>query len=373
MIGSQKIGKSFMGALNYNLRKLNHPDPKQRAELLETNFTSLDKEQIKMEVELLRLLRPNLNRYVYHTSLNFSKDEDLQNSQLLSIALQYLEAQGYTNNQYFIFRHHDADHPHLHLLVNRIAFDGSVVSDSNNYKKSENILRNIERRYDLISVEPSSQVHQRAANKDELEMVTRTGMPSEKMVLQEMMKKMLNQKNLTIPELIKKGEQAGINFLFNQASTGRVTGVTYFHNDFKIKGQSLGNSFKWAEIIKKIDYEQIRDSKAIGKANSRTRAIYGELTITNPTGQQQGGNGSNEFYPGNAEGFGYFDGQPTVVNETGNEDHTNRKRPLEANQDADTLYRDISDTLYRDTSEINILIADDEDDAKKYRKRNKGR
>lgn len=96
MIASQKIGESFMGALNYNLKKLTHPDPKQRAELLDTNFTSLDKEQIKQEVELLRQLRPNLNRYVYHTSLNFSKEDQLQNSQLLSIALQYLEANGFT-------------------------------------------------------------------------------------------------------------------------------------------------------------------------------------------------------------------------------------------------------------------------------------
>ncbi|HEY2581925.1 MAG TPA: relaxase/mobilization nuclease domain-containing protein, partial [Mucilaginibacter sp.] len=288
MIASQKIGKSFMGALNYNLKKLNHPDLQRRAVLLETNFTSLDKEQIRKEVELLRQLRPNLNRYVYHTSLNFSKEDQLQNNQLLSIAIQYLQANGFTNNQYFIFRHHDALHPHLHLLVNRISFDGSVVSDSNNYKKSEDILRSIERQYNLIPVAPSIQVHQRATGKDELEMIIRTGRPSEKMLLQEMMKNLLSQKNLTIPKLIRHGEQAGIHFLFNQASTGRITGITYFHNRFKIKGQSLGNAFKWAEIIKKINYEQNRDSKAISKANGRTKAIYGELQSDSWAGQREG-------------------------------------------------------------------------------------
>jgi hypothetical protein len=86
MIASQKIGKSFMGALNYNLKKLKHPDSSQRAELLDTNFTSLDKEQVRREIDLVRELRPNLNRYVYHTSLNFSKEDQLQNTALLNRA-----------------------------------------------------------------------------------------------------------------------------------------------------------------------------------------------------------------------------------------------------------------------------------------------
>src|ERR1700753_4019532 len=152
MIASQKIGKSFMGALGYNLKKLNYKDPNKRAELLDTNFKSLVIEHIQKEVNLLKELRPNLGKYVYHTSLNFSNAEiqSLSNEKLLAIAHDYLEALGYTDNQYFIFRHYDAEHPHLHLLVNRIRFDGNVVSDSNNYKKSEAILRRLEYQYNII-------------------------------------------------------------------------------------------------------------------------------------------------------------------------------------------------------------------------------
>lgn len=137
MIASQKIGKSFMGALNYNLKKMNHPDTNQRAELLDSNFTTLEKIQIKREVDLFRQLRPNLNRYVYHTSLNFSVDEEksLDNKTMLAIAHDYLRENGFNNHHCLIFRHYDANHPRLHLLVNRIGFDGTVVSDSNNYKK----------------------------------------------------------------------------------------------------------------------------------------------------------------------------------------------------------------------------------------------
>ncbi|UEG54042.1 hypothetical protein LLH06_03530 [Mucilaginibacter daejeonensis] len=45
------IDKSFMGALSYNMRKLDHPNWRIRAELSDMNFASLDKHLIKQEVE----------------------------------------------------------------------------------------------------------------------------------------------------------------------------------------------------------------------------------------------------------------------------------------------------------------------------------
>lgn len=377
MIASQKIGRSFMGALKYNLTKLYHPNPSLRAELLETNFTSLDTRQIKQEVDWLRSLKPHLNRYVYHTSLNFPKEDVLSNEKLLAIAHDYLTENGYDNNQYFIFRHHDADHPHLHLLVNRIAFDGHVVSDSNNYKKSESIIRRIELQYGLtvvsqskyqatklnipttikqnmnkamehhnliatsqhldIAIQPHSYISERAPTKSELEMVLRIGKASEKMSLQEKLKDLLNS-NSNISQLIKEGEKRGIYFLFNQATTGKVTGITYFHDGFKAKGQALGNRFKWAEIIKIINYEQDRDRKAISQANVRTKATYGELTSATgglPSGEQRrNGDGSNELYTSGSEGIGHHNGQLSEIEPDRTEDKSDREGSLETDKDA---------------------------------------
>jgi hypothetical protein len=361
MIALQKIGKSFMGALKYNWNKLTYPDPNIRAVLLSTNFTSLDLGFIRKEVDLIKSLRPSLGRYVYHTSLSFSKEDVLDNKTMLAIAEDYLMLSGYFNNQYFIFRHHDADHPHLHLLVNRITFDGEVVSDSNNYKKSEAILRRLEQQYNLVTVEQSNhlsieqhnavseysgnrldlitdergkdvageqesgvyieqlnnlsaersnngamslgkRVHPerdkdgsvergsrvtigryiqtplRAPTKSELEMVKRTGEASAKMELQERILRLVSGPGISLQEFINKCEAEGIHLLFNQASTGRVSGITYFYGDLKIKGQKLGNRFKWAELIKNLDYEQGRDGQAISQASERTRAIYGDST-----------------------------------------------------------------------------------------------
>lgn len=445
MIASQKIGKSFMGALNYNLRKLYHPDPALSAELLDTNFTSLDTRQIRKEVDWLRGLKPNLNRYVYHTSLNFSKNDQLDNQKLLAIAHDYLNSSGYNNNQYFIFRHHDADHPHLHLLVNRISFDGTVVSDSNNYKKSEALLRKLELQYNLTAVQQSSYiaierssytatgqhskitkkrpyrkidtgpgsripaelhspaatqpdsyitterrsyVSQRAPTKSELEMVLRSGQPSHKMILQELMSGLLTGQCSTIPDLIKLGEQLDINFLFNQASTGRVTGITYFYDGFKVKGQALGNRFKWAEIIKRISYEQDRDRQAISQANGRTTAKYPEGSAaertsipaaTGPGRSERAGTAYVHPVSNAAEQHRSFGVHPQdsgtatalfPADETGGDnDSRSAERSMEAAQDAHLVDSHGSDQRDHDTDPIRIEIADDEDDALKRRRR----
>lgn len=388
-----------MGALNYNFKKLYHTDAKQRAELLATNFASMETDFIKREVQLICSLRPNLSKYVYHTSLNFSKEElhSLSNQMLTAIALDYLEENGFTNHQYFIFRHHDAEHPHLHLLVNRIGFDGSVVSDSNNYRKSEAILRKLEYQYNLISVEqssfravkrninipvdqnnnvttePNNNISQRAPKKDEIEMALRTGKPSNKMALQEKLKDLLSIKSLNLTELINLGEKQGINFLFNQASTGRISGITYFYNGFKAKGQALGHQFKWAELINKIDYEQVRDSAAIGAANGRTKALYGDLSATERAGEQRNASRIDRFSTGDTENNDFERQQQATIDETGSEDQSGRERSLAANPDVNILHGityDHSDSDFGGS--INIQISDDEDDAKKRRRR-KGR
>ncbi len=298
-----------MGALNYNLKKLNLPDKRIRGELLASNFMSIDSRVISKEIGMVRSLRPNLNRYVYHTSLNFPNEDQsqLSNDKLLAIALDYLQANGFTNNQYMIFRHHDACHPHLHLLVNRISFDGTVVSDSNNYRKSEKILRELEYRYNLISVEQSNfrtieqnsritkeqnsigtkyqknlgtvernnNISRRRPTRNEVGMMIRTGKASNKLLLQELILELIRQQPKSIAEFIRNGEKFGISFLFNQASTGRVSGITYFFKDFRAKGQGLGNQFKWAELIRKVPFDPQIDSAAIAEANNRTMGKFG--------------------------------------------------------------------------------------------------
>jgi len=269
MTADQVKGKGFKGALSYNLSKVE----KGVAEILSSTFSKEDEMQtILKEVNLVRMQRPNLAKYFYHTSLNFPVNEDLKDEQMKTIAGDYLKAMGFGDNQHIIFRHYDADHPHLHILVNRIGYDNSLVSDSRDYQRSENALRQLEKKYGLTEVIGSKEAKERAMTKDEWEMMKRTQEPSAKMKVQELVKGAMSN-NPDIQTFISRLEHSGINVLFNQASTGFVSGISYGYEGMQFKGAHLGNAYKWQAIKTATGYEQERDRAAIHEANVRTENL----------------------------------------------------------------------------------------------------
>jgi len=266
MTADQVKGKGFRGALRYNLQKVDQG----AAKILDMTFASGKEDAIMREVALVRMLRPNLQKYFYHTSLNFPPNENLGDEQMNIIAYEYLNNMGFDQHQFAIFRHFDADHPHLHILVNRISYDGQVVSDSKDYHRSEQVLRRLEKQHGLTEVISSRQAQERAMTKNELEMMKRTDEPSVKMKLQVIIKNVLSQRP-DAEQFIKQLEAQGINVLFNQASTGFVSGISYGYEGMQFKGAHLGNAYKWQAVKNAMSYEQERDCTAIYQANVRTR------------------------------------------------------------------------------------------------------
>jgi hypothetical protein len=259
-------GKGFRGALRYNLQKMEQLN----ATLLDSSFVRMNEQDVMKEIAMVRMLRPNLQKYFYHTSLNFPPDENLHDDKMLKIAKEYLESMGFDQHQYVIFRHFDAGHPHVHLLVNRIGYDGSLVSDSKDYARTESILRKLEKKNGLTPVISSKQAQERATTKNELELVRRKNKPSSKQKLQILIKAITNNKPTT-EEFIKALEKQGVNVLFNQASTGFVSGISFGYEGLLFKGAHLGQAYKWLAVKNSIDYEPERDRQAISQGNIRTR------------------------------------------------------------------------------------------------------
>lgn len=273
MTGNMIKGKGFRGALRYNLEKVD----KGVAEVLSHSFVEVSEKTIMKEIQMVRMLRPNLQKYFYHTSINFPPSEDLSNERMNEIGNEYLKAAGFDQHQFIMFRHRDAEHPHLHILVNRLGYDGKVVSDSNDFARTEKILRDLEKRYNLTEVMPSKQALKRAITKDELEMMKRTNEPSHKVQLQKCIKDVLSTKSrISCSEFIQALHKKGIHVRLNVASTGYVSGVSYSYKDLVVTGSKLGNDFKWTTLRNKLDYQQGRDRAIIEQSNTRT----GKLGVT---------------------------------------------------------------------------------------------
>src|SRR4051812_8157355 len=118
MIAVIDISGNFSQKLDYHLQKMQLEQMDERARLLDSSFVSFDKKNIEKEVAYLRAARPRVDMYTYHTSLSFHPSERLSDDKILSIAKDYMEQSGLRHSQHLVFRHHDTEHPHVHILAN---------------------------------------------------------------------------------------------------------------------------------------------------------------------------------------------------------------------------------------------------------------
>lgn len=304
MIAIQKV-HSFADAFNYNDKKLNLPDKNQRAELLDHNFLDTSREAVLQEIKMINSLHSNrMKNDGYHVALSFSENDMISDEMLKAIADDYKKGMGFSeDNLFLLYKHNDGEghrHIHAHLLLHRLSIDPNtgktkLVSDSNNYQRSEKQCCEIEKKYGLETVRSSKEAQDRSPNKDELEMIQRTGKISDRMLMQELVKDALSKADSMI-NFINRCKENGVYLLFNQSeSTGRVSGVTYVSADgFIAKGQKLGNQFKWSNLITHLNYEQSRDRQTIGETNRNTRERFKDLL-------NQGNRGSENWNTGNSQ------------------------------------------------------------------------
>ena len=59
---------------------------------------------------------------------------------------------GFASAPWVAVVHQDTDHQHMHLMACRIGFDGKTISDANDFRKSEAIVRQIEAEFGLAAV-----------------------------------------------------------------------------------------------------------------------------------------------------------------------------------------------------------------------------
>ena len=147
MVAKISVGNSLYGALAYNGEKINEA----QGRLLTTNRIYNDGSgtvDINKAMEGFHTFLPpqmKVEKPVVHISLNPHPDDmELQN-----IAREYLEKLGFGNQPYLVFKHEDIDRHHLHIVTVRVDENGKCISDKNNYYRSKQITRELEKKYEL--------------------------------------------------------------------------------------------------------------------------------------------------------------------------------------------------------------------------------
>lgn len=275
MIGKQHIGSSFYGVLQYHQKKKDDG----MGEIIDSNMTIAKSAFMAKEFEIVSQLRPNLKRAVYHTSLSLPYEDYLSDEKFAELGNYYLNDMGFTDNQFIILRHFDEKHQHIHILANRVRFDGTVVSDGNNYKRSEVVVRKLEKQFKLSITKGSEHSMEKALTMAEIQKTFREGKIPIKLRLQQDIKETLLE-NLSLEDFTEKLKKLEIYPQLNRSkTTGHISGISFKYEDIIYKGSSLGKGYSWNKLKLKLQHGENTNSKTILNPTVKNRAIREETRV----------------------------------------------------------------------------------------------
>ncbi len=270
MIGNQTKGRGFRGLLDY-LEK------QEDAKLIGGNMGGNNAIALAREFKISRQLNPEGDRVVYHASLSLPPNERLDEATWNEIANRYLEEMGFNSNQYVVYRHSNTERDHIHICASRIRLDnGKIVHDGWDYKRSETIIRQLEKDYGLqptlsshekLSRNPSIG-QQRRVEREQREYTNGDRFSPQERPIKQQLQELIDRAtvdNPTMPQLIERLQIEGVKVRHGLTRNGKSKGISYSWKDQQFSGTHLGAAYTFPGLQKHkcVDYQPKRDDARI--------------------------------------------------------------------------------------------------------------
>lgn len=263
MIGGITKGSCFSGCVEYALA-LKEKNKEARLLYSEGLLTDTPKDIID-GFECQRHLNSRVQHWCGHISLSYSpKDaERMDDDFMVKLALEYMDKMGIKNTQFIIARHLDSstkslcsaknEHPHCHIVYNRVDNDGKCVSDSFEYYRNNEICDEMKRKYGLTYGE----------NKDNVKTERLKGRPKTRQEIYlavQAAKKSAKDWTTFQRELARKG--ITVRKKFRRGST-EVDGLSYFKDGQKFKASQVDRNGRcsYDVICRALDRNKKRQSQ----------------------------------------------------------------------------------------------------------------
>jgi hypothetical protein len=286
MVGKIKRGKNFKAVCDYLL----DGDKEIAPEIIGGNMVSTTSQDLAVEFSMFTALNRRVKVPVKHFSLSFAPgDGEISDEIKCNLAADYMERMGYGHSQYLVVSHsrtdHDHDHDHIHIVANAVDLDGNWVNDRLDWKRSQTILRDLEREYDLTPVISSWD-----KNRDKFA-ATRTDRRFERLLaigtqpteierVRAQIQTKISQAVYgakTMTEFCARLQSLGVSPIPRITRTGIVLGLSYQQGDVVIRGSDLDQASFPALQSRGVDYEIERDLY-----NLKTVLKGGQIDLSEP-------------------------------------------------------------------------------------------
>ena len=156
MIAKISSSENLAGALGYNFKKVVSGDASVLlAEGLYANPEGgYTMEEVLSDMQAAIPKKCRTKNVVFHCSLNPHPDEKLSDEQLTQITQEYMQALGYGEQPYIVFKHNDIAREHIHIVSLRVDSLGRKINDKFENRHSKRITDLLERKYGLIPSTP---------------------------------------------------------------------------------------------------------------------------------------------------------------------------------------------------------------------------
>jgi hypothetical protein len=234
MIGKILKGRSFKGCVSYVI------DAKDAKLLACEGVLDIDKNTIINSFYMQSLLNPKLSKCVGHIPLAFSPDDKfrLTDHFMIQLAKEYMKEMKIENTQYIIVRHTNTDHPHCHIVFNRVGNDSKTISDKNDHYRNEKICKQIKDKYNLTY----------GKGKDNVNVQKLKGTEQTKYEIYHAVKDALPKaKNWQQFEDALKQKGISIEYKY-KGQTNEAQGLSFKMGDYSFKGSEVDRRFSYSKL-----------------------------------------------------------------------------------------------------------------------------
>ena len=243
-------GSDFKGVVDYIL------DKGKNAQVVAYDGLFMEnKETIAMSFNAQSLMNGNVAKPVGHIALSFSKEDEprLTNCVMGGIALEYMERMGIRDTQFFIARHFDKEHPHVHIAFNRIDNNGNTISDRHERLRSTRICKELTLIYGLHMANGKENV-----KRNRLKEPDKT-----KYELYDILKTevgICGNWGVLVANL--KRQVVEVHFS-HRGQTDEIQGVVFTKNGYHFNGSKVDRRFSYSKIDAALQSNRCRERKGM--------------------------------------------------------------------------------------------------------------
>ena len=183
-----------------------------------------------------------LGKPVGYIALSYSVNDapKLTDEKMIQLAQEYMREMKITDTQYIIVRHQDREHPHVHIVFNRIDNNGKTISDRNDMYRNEQVCKKLKAKHGLYFAKGKELVKRhrlKEPDKSKYEIYTAVRNEIGKSKSWRQLQERLAEKGI------------GIRFKY-KGRTDEVQSISFTKGAYTFKGSEIGRNFSFSKLDK---------------------------------------------------------------------------------------------------------------------------